>query len=174
MYCTGALKNADLARIHYPDWICRYHVGKSTPKDFIAELKNRKNVELILRAEEGNWEGMFWRFLDASDPEVDVMISRDADSRLSHREAMAVGEWLESDKDFHIMRDHPHHATEILGEKIYPIVKDKAMGHDEFFEHNRFPTRREGNSFVGQAFNEDDSTDEAVADLVIMNMRDHG
>ena len=208
MYCTGALKNADLARIHYPDWICRYHVGKSTPKDFIAELKNRKNVELILRAEEGNWEGMFWRFLDASDPEVDVMISRDADSRLSHREAMAVGEWLESDKDFHIMRDHPHHATEILGgmwgvrsgllsememmiksyvkgdfwqvdqnflrEKIYPIVKDKAMVHDEFFEHNRFPTRREGNSFVGQAFNEDDSTDEAVADLVIMNMRDHG
>ena len=207
MYCTGALKNAELALIYYPNWICRYHVGKSTPEEFIAELGNKKNVELILRTEEGNWEGMFWRFLDASDPEVDVMISRDADSRLSHREAMAVEEWLESDKDFHIMRDHPYHATEILGgmwgvrngilsdmetmireytkgdfwqvdqnflrEKIYPIVKDKSMVHDEFFEHNKFPTRREGNSFVGQAFNEDDSTDEAVADLVVMSRRPH-
>jgi hypothetical protein len=28
---------------------------------------------------------------------------------------MAVDEWLLSDKDFHIMRDHPYHNTEILG-----------------------------------------------------------
>ena len=115
IYCTGAIKNADLAMAHYPDWICRYHVGRSTPEDCIAELENRENVELILRSEEGNWEGMFWRFLDASDPEVDVMISRDADSRLNHREAMAVNEWLAGTKDFHIMRDHPQHATAILG-----------------------------------------------------------
>jgi hypothetical protein len=43
------------------------------------------------------------------------MLSRDTDSRLSNREKLAVDEWLESDKDFHIMRDHPYHKTEILG-----------------------------------------------------------
>ena len=43
------------------------------------------------------------------------MISRDTDSRLSVREHAAVQEWLSSDKDFHIIRDHPYHATEILG-----------------------------------------------------------
>jgi hypothetical protein len=43
------------------------------------------------------------------------MLSRDTDSRLSNREKLAVDEWLESDKDFHIMRDHPYHNTEILG-----------------------------------------------------------
>jgi hypothetical protein len=43
------------------------------------------------------------------------MLSRDTDSRISVREKLAVDEWLSSDKDFHIMRDHPYHTTEILG-----------------------------------------------------------
>ena len=42
------------------------------------------------------------------------MISRDTDSRLNRREKAAVDEWLESDKDFNILRDHPHHQIEIL------------------------------------------------------------
>jgi hypothetical protein len=58
---------------------------------------------------------MFWRFLDASDPSVDIMISRDTDSRLNSREAAAVSDWLESGKKFHIMRDHPYHRIQILG-----------------------------------------------------------
>ena len=65
--------------------------------------------------EQGDWTGMFWRFYPASDADVDIMISRDTDSRLNLREKAAVDDWLASDKDFHIMRDHPHHATEILG-----------------------------------------------------------
>jgi hypothetical protein len=56
---------------------------------------------------------MFWRFYACEDS--DVMISRDTDSRLSLREKIAVDEWLKSDKNFHIMRDHPYHKTEILG-----------------------------------------------------------
>ena len=114
-YCVGAVKNADLALTFYPDWICRFHVGLSTPKDFITQLKSRNNVEVIIKKTQGNWEGMFWRFLDASDLSVNVMISRDTDSRLNEREASAVKEWLESDKKFHIMRDHPYHKTQILG-----------------------------------------------------------
>jgi hypothetical protein len=43
------------------------------------------------------------------------MLSRDTDCRLSVREKEAVDEWLDSDKDFHIMRDHPFHRIEILG-----------------------------------------------------------
>jgi|10_taG_2_1085330.scaffolds.fasta_scaffold00844_15 hypothetical protein len=115
IYCVGAIKNADLALDIYPGWTCRYHIGRSTPQHYIEDLKNRKNVEIVLRKEEGNWEGMFWRFLDASDLSVDIMISRDADSRLDEREALAVREWLNSDKKFHIMRDHPYHQTQILG-----------------------------------------------------------
>jgi len=35
------------------------------------------------------------------------MMSRDLDSSIIDREAKAVEEWLQSDKDFHFMRDHP-------------------------------------------------------------------
>jgi hypothetical protein len=114
-YTVGAIKNAHLADDIYPDWICRYYIGKSVPIKIIEELYAKRNTELFIMNEQGNWSGMFWRFLPASDPDAEVMMSRDTDSRLSEREKAAVEEWLESDKDFHIMRDHPGHQTEILG-----------------------------------------------------------
>ena len=141
-----------------------------------------------------DWNGMFWRFFAAADS--DVMISRDTDSRLGYREKAAVDEWLDSDADFHIMRDHPYHATAILGgmwgcrngilkdiknmiynydtreynnkyqvdqnflrEIIYPKVFDKAIVHDEFFQHSLFPAnapQRTSTNFVGQVYNEKD------------------
>jgi hypothetical protein len=47
--------------------------------------------------------------------QVDAYVSRDLDSRLNAREISAVNEWIDSDKDFHFMRDHPYHGTTILG-----------------------------------------------------------
>jgi hypothetical protein len=114
-YTIGAIKNADIADKIYPDWICRYYAGKSVPIETVEGLCKKNNTEIFIMNEEGNWSGMFWRFLPASDTDVEVMISRDTDSRLSAREKAAVDEWLESDKGFHIMRDHPAHQTEILG-----------------------------------------------------------
>jgi hypothetical protein len=114
-YTIGAIRNAELAEEYYPDWICRFYVGKSVPSEIIETLAKKKNTEIITMEQEGDWTGMFWRFYPASEPDVDVMISRDTDSRLGSREKLAVDEWLKGDKDFHIMRDHPHHGTEILG-----------------------------------------------------------
>ena len=59
--------------------------------------------------------GMLWRFLPVLDPSVDVMVSRDLDSRLTTREQAAVEEWLNTGLAFHVMRDNPQHGTEILG-----------------------------------------------------------
>ena len=115
MYTIGAIKNAELALELFPDWICRFYIGKSTPQNIIDKLNNFSNTENIIMDEEGNWEGMFWRFLPASESDVEIMLSRDCDSRLSQREKSAIDEWLNSDKDFHIMRDHPYHQTAILG-----------------------------------------------------------
>ena len=114
-YTLGAIKNADLAKTIYPDWICRYYVGRSTPFAIVEELAKRDNTEIFLMSEEGDWTSMFWRFFPASDSTVDVMISRDTDSRLTEREKEAVDVWLQSKAGFHIMRDHPYHATEIMG-----------------------------------------------------------
>ena len=114
-YTQGAIRNAELAKEIYPDWVCRYYIGRSTPQQTIDTLSSFDNTEVIVMDVDGDWTGMFWRFYPAGEQDVDVVIIRDCDSRLNNREKDAVNEWLNSDKGFHIMRDHPYHKTEILG-----------------------------------------------------------
>ena len=114
-YLMGALKNADLAKQIYPDWICRFYYGQSVPSFYVNELSLKENCELVTVPEWGDWQGLYWRFNAASDPSVDIMISRDTDSRINKREKAAVDEWVQSDKLMHVMRDHPFHGYPVLG-----------------------------------------------------------
>ena len=114
-YVQGAIKNAELAKIIYPGWKCRFYVASSVPSIILSILSGYDHVEIVKKQPWGDWRSMFWRFEPASDPEVDVMISRDTDSRLSLREKYAVDEWINSDCGFHIMRDHPYHNFPVLG-----------------------------------------------------------
>lgn len=113
-YTIGAIRNAELINEIYPGWIARFYCGTSVPLEVIQQLKDRGS-EIIDMKTPGDWTGMFWRFEAICDHDVDIMISRDTDSRLTRREAAAVDIWLKSDKNFHIMRDHPAHNTVILG-----------------------------------------------------------
>ena len=57
---------------------------------------------------------MMWRFSVVDDPSVDLFIVRDADSRLTPRDAAVVDDWLrqrpETAAIFHCVRDHPSHS----------------------------------------------------------------
>jgi hypothetical protein len=114
MYWNGALKNIELANKYFPKWICRFYIDKNSRQDLIDTIKG-DNVEVVLVESKDSFHGMFWRFWAAEDSEVDIFLSRDCDSRFSDREIAAINEWLSSDKDFHIMRDHPYHTVSILG-----------------------------------------------------------
>lgn len=114
MYWIGALKNIELVKKYYPNFISRFYIDKNSDLSLIESIKG-DNVEVILVDSKDSFHGMFWRFWAAEDPEVDIFLSRDCDSRISEREVVAVNEWLNSDKDFHIMRDHPYHTVPILG-----------------------------------------------------------
>jgi len=114
-YTVGAIRNAELAQDIYPEWISRFYIGNTVPKETIDNLRKIPNTEIIPVSELNNWTGMFWRFSSSYDPNVSISIFRDTDSRLSMREKYAVDEWLLSDKTFHIMRDHPFHRFPILG-----------------------------------------------------------
>tara|TARA_R110000824_G_scaffold5670_3_gene26038 strand:+ start:4347 stop:5003 length:657 start_codon:yes stop_codon:yes gene_type:complete len=114
-YLLGATKNAILAEEVYPGWKCRFYVSGEVPFSWVYNLRKIRNTEIIQIPKLGDWTFSFNRFLSMSEPDVEVMISRDADSRLGIREKAAVDEWLTSDKGFHIMKDHPWHYT-------YPIL----------------------------------------------------
>lgn len=133
-YTIGAIENIKIAQKIYPDWICRFYVASSTPKNIIDELSSYANGEIITMTDDGNWTSMFWRFFACEDS--DIMISRDTDSRLSIREKLAVDEWISSEKNFHIMRDHPYHSVPILGgmwgskQKILKNIKELVSNYN--------------------------------------------
>ena len=107
-YLIGAIKNAQLAQRFFPGFTVRYYVGNSVPTWVRQTLELFPNVELLnVDAPEDDLARM-WRFLAISDPDVDVVLSRDCDARLSLREAEAHQEFLDSGKAFHIIRDHPY------------------------------------------------------------------
>ena len=123
MYWIGALKNIELVNKYLPGWFCRFYIDKNCHQDLINTIKG-DNVEVILMdsnvydytniSVRFNHSGLFWRFLPLLDNDVNILLSRDCDSRISQREVDAVNEWISSDKDFHIMRDHPYHQVPIL------------------------------------------------------------
>jgi len=112
-YCIGAVHNAALAKMYYPDWTARFYVGNDVAENIVKMLKDRE-AEVVVKDQNG-WHGMFWRFEPASDDNVDVFISRDCDSRLGQREVSAVNAWLYSNKLVHSMADHPYHFDPRLG-----------------------------------------------------------
>lgn len=109
-YTYGMIKNVELARTIYPGWIVRIYVDTSVPVEIIERLKDHENVELVFMNEAGDWNSMFWRFIAIDDSDVEIMLSRDADSRLSIREKVCVDEFIKSDKMFHSIIDHPFHG----------------------------------------------------------------
>ena len=127
-YCIGAIRNAAAAREVYPDFECWFYIHRQTvPVGVIEELAKLDNVKIIMK--DGDLttnKPRTWRFEAIDDPSVEVMMSRDTDTRILPREVAAVKEWLSSNKLFHIMRDHPHHAFQVLagmfGTKKIPSI----------------------------------------------------
>lgn len=114
-YIQGVFENIRLQKEIFPEWVCRFYVDKTVPKDVVEKIKNN-NSEVIYKNELGSeGHGLFWRFEPILDKNVERFLSRDTDARLSYREYVCVQEWIESDKDFHLIRDHMAHKRVIHG-----------------------------------------------------------
>ncbi|MDP8169715.1 hypothetical protein QJU96_00200 [Pasteurella skyensis] len=113
-YCECAVLNTQLAKQIYPEWTCRFYVDDTVPSMVIQRLKALDAQVFFVDNDKSKNNGLFWRFLVMSDPNVDCFIIRDADSLLSYKEKAAVDDWLQSGKWFHIMRDGIEHSELIL------------------------------------------------------------
>lgn len=111
-YTIGAIRNSELKETFFPGWEMRVYHNDSVPNYVLDQLASN-NVVLINTGVDQGFCNAMWRFAPASE-KVECFISRDCDSRLFERDAVAVQEWLESGQCFHIIRDHPGgHAWEI-------------------------------------------------------------
>ena len=117
-YIIGMKENIKLAKQHFSDWEVRIYHNNTVPENYINEYKELHAICILcenIGENKLNWEGMFWRWYPLDDKNVDIWLSRDADSRLSAREAKIVDEWINSGKTLHSIRDHRCHFNYIMG-----------------------------------------------------------
>ena len=105
-YLQGAIRNAELAEQIFPEWKCVFYYDSTVPKETIDKLSTFKNT--IVKEVTDNSFGAFWRFeMMFNNP--GVILSRDTDSRLSLREKELIDNWLETEYNYMIIRDHDAH-----------------------------------------------------------------
>jgi len=126
-YFTGIEENLSSLPVFYPGWVMRLYYDLQPGDQLLADLChlacNNNNIDLChVRKLPGTPMkdaskvfAMNWRFFPTLDPQVDLYVCRDLDSRFSAREQSAVSEWLDSGQPIHAMRDHPAHNTPLLG-----------------------------------------------------------
>ena len=106
IYTMGCIKNAQIKKEVFKDWEMWVYHNDTVPQNILDTL-SELNVKLIDTKENNGFFGSLWRFYPITEPNVEYFISRDCDSRISLRDETAVNEWIQSDKTFHILRDHP-------------------------------------------------------------------
>jgi hypothetical protein len=116
IYNVGAIRNAELWKTIYSDWQMVVYYDNTVPKETINKL-NDLGV-LTIDVTEKKLYGMFWRFFAIDLPDSEYCVFRDADSRITVREKMAVDEWINSGKSLHVMRDHPAHGIPFGSDRL--------------------------------------------------------
>lgn len=132
-YLDPILINSEIFSEIYPNWKMRVFHDNSVPAEVLSVLSCNQ-VELINVTKKNSRKiaPKFWRFLPIFDTNVQNLIIRDADSLISTRESQLVDEWINSEYDFHIIRDHPLHLSPILA-GMFGIKMKSSKIFSEFF-----------------------------------------
>lgn len=124
-YCKGLDENLKLIQSNLPDYNAFIYVGDSVPEHWIDIYKSYSFVRLI----ETKIKGMYnrcQRFLAIDQPDVNIMIVRDTDSRLHERDIWCIKHFENSNYLAHAIRDHPEHGINILA-GLWGIKKNQGL-----------------------------------------------
>jgi hypothetical protein len=111
-YYKGAEKNLILIKELLPDWTpVIYYSPSNFRLEFLDTLKELGGHLIDVSTVEISkylTYPMFWRYLIFF--ESGYSIVRDLDSRISEREVNYINNWVNSELDYFIIRDHPWHS----------------------------------------------------------------
>ena len=112
-YFNGLMLNLDRIKLLYPDYnVIIYLHDKLIHYKYSLESKGA-NV-IIKSCDKNNHIPALWRYQPLIDNNFDIVLFRDADSLIYQRERDLVKLFEDSNKSYHIIRDHPHHTMKIL------------------------------------------------------------
>ena len=116
-YTEGMIINATqiIHRFPSPDVWVYINIASDVPDNIRERLSILPRVKLVPVERKPGSANMFDRFMTIDLPECDVLFVRDADSRVHERDAACIEDFLASDKQLHIIRDHRCHRSRIMG-----------------------------------------------------------
>lgn len=127
IYDIGLLKNLDLAKKIYQGWDCWVYC----PKDYhlIPELEKRNCKVFTLGSLDKEILQTMWRFIPMFVSDLEIMIARDCDARLTQREFDCVKRFEESNYNFQILRDHDAHFSHSIMAGMFGCKPNKIKNY---------------------------------------------
>lgn len=131
-YYPGMLQNVDLAAKYFPEWKVYVYVAPDVEPSMIETLSARANV-VVRHTDVTGPVNMIHRFYAIDEPGVDLMLVRDADSRIHWKDRWAIREFLRQPQFIaHTIRDNPEHKAEMMG-GLWGIRKSSGINiHQEY------------------------------------------
>lgn len=115
LYYTGLFENVVMIHKYFPNFHIYIYIGNDVPKQTCDDLQAYPNVRLYFTGEIGA-VNMIHRFFAIDEPGVEVMLVRDADSRVHWKDRWAISQFLaEPTAMVHTIRDAPVHTAPIMG-----------------------------------------------------------
>jgi len=113
-YYPGMLENIYLAGMYYPTWKVYVYVGSDVPEEFIQRMAAFSNAVIRKTGITGS-KNMIERFFAIDEDGVELMMVRDADSRIHWRDRWCINEFLKTNLIGHTIRDNIEHTAKLMG-----------------------------------------------------------
>jgi len=114
-YTRGMIINSQILYKLFPESVIQIYVAEDVPADIIKNLLEIPIVKIVNVLKKPGIQNMFDRFKAIDEPDCSIMFVRDADSRPHERDLSCMEDFIKSDKQLHIVRDHDAHRAPILG-----------------------------------------------------------
>jgi hypothetical protein len=131
-YYTGLLENIALAGHYFPTWKVFVYYGPDVDEEMLHHLRACTSVVLRATGVLGP-ANMIHRFYAIDEEGVDLMMVRDADSRIHWKDRWAIREFVRQPQFVaHTIRDNKEHTARMMG-GLWGIRKSAGLNiHEQY------------------------------------------
>jgi len=131
-YYIGLLENIFLIGKYFPDWKVYIYYAPDVTEQMVNHLKSCSSVVLRETGKLGPIN-MIHRFYAIDEPDVELMLVRDADSRVHWKDRWAIREFINHPEFIaHTIRDNIEHTAAMMG-GLWGIRKSAGLSiRDEY------------------------------------------
>ena len=123
-FVNGAFRNLMLAKRLLPDWQVRVYAGTVVEKEH-TDFLTAFGAQVVNVGSKINVPHTLWPYMVADDPTVSRFIVRNVTHRLSPHQCRLLNGWLESEYDYHTIRDLEWHIDYAIVPDLFGAVSNQ-------------------------------------------------